>query len=104
MDKSYVTLATCPICQKENGSLLIDRRLRPTFDMHTPILELCEDCKEKYLTKGVLLIAPKTGSLVVLKTEAFSRLFNKPIPKQHIVYCDQEVIDEINSLQKSDET
>ena len=97
MDKSFVTLATCPICQKENGSLLLDRRLKPTFEMHTPTLELCEDCKEKYLTDGVMLVNPENGSLVVIKISAFKRMFNTPVPPKHIAFTEQKVLDLINN-------
>ena len=97
MDKSYVTLATCPICGEENGSLLLDKRLRPKFEMHTPTLDPCDKCKEKYLKTGTLLINPQNGDLIILKDEAFDRIFNKPRPTGKICFCEQEVLDNLNA-------
>jgi len=97
MEKSYVTLALCPICKEETGELLMDRRLKPTFEMHTIVPHsVCEKCREKYLKEAVLLINPKTGSLVVIKDEAFKGMFNKDIPPQRIAFCDEEVLEKIN--------
>jgi hypothetical protein len=65
--------------------------------MHTSFpASLCDKCRKKYLTLGVLLVNPKSGDLVVLKNEAFKRIFGKELPKQRIAYCDQEVIDQLN--------
>lgn len=93
-DKSYVTLAVCPICGKENGEILMDRRLKPVFEKHTtnPV-GVCEKCREKYLKHGVMLVNMNSARLVVIKDEAFKRLFNKPIPKGKIVATDDEVLD-----------
>jgi len=99
MDKSYVTLALCPICQKESGELLMDKTLKPTFEMHTIVpTSVCKECKETYLKKGVMLINPETGALVVLRTIFYKRLFNKPAPRGHIAFCKQEVLDKINGM------
>jgi len=97
MDKSYVTLAVCPICKGEMNMLLMDRRLRPTFNMHTVVPnEVCDKCKEKYLKDGTMLINPKTGSLVVLKDSAFKRIFEgRTLPKKKIAFCDEEVLEKL---------
>jgi len=95
-DKSYVTLAICPICKKETGTILMDRRLKPTFSHQTLTPEPCDKCRKKYLTKGVMLLCPDTGSLLVLKESAFKRLFNKPIPKGKICFTEQAVLDNLN--------
>jgi len=89
MDKSYVTMTTCPICQKENGELLLDMRLRKTFEMRTPSLTPCKDCNEKCLKEGILLIENKTGSIAVVKESYFKRAFNKPVPKKRIAFVEQ---------------
>lgn len=105
MEKSYVTLALCPICREESGELLLDRRLKPVFDMHTILpTGVCKKCRKKYLTKGIMLINPETAALVVLRDEAFARLFNKPVPKSRIVFCEQGVIDKINQLNTEAQT
>jgi len=101
-EKSYVTLALCPICQKESGELLMDRRLKPTFEMHTIVpSSVCKDCKEKYLKKGVMLINPKTGALIVLRWQLYKRMFGKPVPRGRIAFCEQEVLDKINEMNNS---
>ena len=94
MDKSYVTLTVCPICEKETGNLLLDRRLRPTFEMHTVTPKPCKACAKKYLTKGIMLLS-ESGNVIVLKTSAFQRLFPGKSVKQRIYICDQAVLDTI---------
>jgi len=99
MEKSYVTLVLCPICRKENGELLMDRRLKPTFEMHTIVpYGVCDKCRKEYLSKGVLLINPQTCRLMVLKDDAYKGLFNKPIPPQRIAYCEEEVLEKVQKL------
>jgi hypothetical protein len=95
-DKSYVTMGLCPICKKENGEILLDQRLRERFGMYTMTPNPCKECTEKYLKKGVLLLNPKNGNLVVLKTSAFKRIFDLPVPENHIGFCEQEVLDKLN--------
>jgi uncharacterized protein YbaR (Trm112 family) len=98
MDKSYVTLAVCPICKEDTGTLLLDRRLKPTFEMHTMTPEPCDKCREQYLSKGVLLLEQDTGSLCVLKDEAFTRIFDKPIPSKKIAFVEQGLLAKLNLL------
>lgn len=93
--KSYVTIAVCPICHKETGELLLDRRLRNKFNMHTVTPNPCDKCKEKYLKKGVMLINPQNGRLAVIKTSAFKRIFNAKVPTKKIAYTDDEVLDKL---------
>lgn len=93
MDKSYVSLAVCPICREDTGTLLLDQKLRPKFDKKTVTPEPCETCKEKYLKNGVMLLNPETGGLVVIKVSAFKRAFNIPVPAQHIAFCEQQVLE-----------
>jgi hypothetical protein len=99
-DKSYVTLERCIICKQDTGSLMLDRRLRNTFEMHTTFpTSVCDACKEKYLKKGVMLVNPETGSLVVLKRSAFIRMFGLgKINKSHIVFAHESLL---NELQRS---
>lgn len=63
-------------------------------------IEPCEDCKEKYLTKGVMLIEadphdldenynPKpTGNAMAITDEAFMRIFTVPIPPKKMCYVE----------------
>ncbi len=93
-DKSYVTLECCPICGNETGNLLLDRRMRDTFEKYTiNPTSVCSVCKEKYLKEGILLINPKTGSLAVIKESAFKRIFDKtPLPVHRIAFAEEELI------------
>jgi hypothetical protein len=95
MDKSYVTLEQCILCHEDTGNLMLDRRLRETFEMHTTFpTSVCDKCKEKYLKKGVMLVNPETGSLVVLKEEAFKRIFDKPISRR-IYFAREDVLERL---------
>jgi len=93
MSKSYVTMEKCVICGKSTNALFLDMRLKDTFDTCTTTpTSLCDECKEKYLKNGVMLINPETGKLVVIKDSAFKRIFDKPIPKHKIAFTDNEVL------------
>ena len=96
-DKSYVTMAICPICTEDTGDIVIDMRLRPVFDRRTVFPEVCTKCRSKYLTQGVLVINPRTGSLVVLKDDAFVRAFDRPVPEKRIAFVEEDVIQAIMS-------
>lgn len=95
-DKSYVTMQVCPICQNTEDpmGILMDTRLRDSFQGRFTIIptSVCDKCKEAYLKRGVMLINPKSGKLVVIKISAFKRMFNKPVPEHHIAFADDELI------------
>ena len=97
MDKSYVTMAICPICLEETGDLLMDMNLRDSFEMRTITPEPCETCREKYLSEGVLLFAPETGGIVVLKDEAFERIFSQKVPAGKVALCEAGVIEKLHA-------
>jgi hypothetical protein len=97
MVKSYVTLAVCPICLEETGDLLMDMRLRDSFEMRTVTPEPCAACREKYLSDGVLLLAPATGGIVVLKDEAFERIFSQKVPAGKVALCEAGVIEKLHA-------
>jgi len=98
MDKSYVTMEACPICKKETGNILMDKRTvfeRKTINPTSP----CAECKEKYLSIGVMIINPKTGSLAIIKDEAYIRIFNPVLPKHKIAFADEAIIQKLISSQ-----
>lgn len=95
INKSYVTLAVCPICHKETGELLLDRRLREKFDMYTVTPNPCDKCKKKYLLKGVMIMNPENGRLVVIKDSAFRKMFTIPIPKGKIMFAHDDIMDKL---------
>ena len=47
MDKSYVTLEQCLFCNKQTGNLLMDKKLRNIFDIHTITGAICKECQKK---------------------------------------------------------
>jgi len=98
--KSYVTMERCIICQGDTGAILLDRRLRDTFEMYTTTPHsVCDSCRAKYLKSGVMLVCPDTGGLVVLRLSAYKRIFNVPVPKGRIAYCEAQVIDRLQANQ-----
>ncbi len=97
MVKSHVTLAVCPICLEETGDILMDPHLRDSFERRTITPEPCETCREKYLSDGVLLLAPATGGIVVLKDEAFERIFSQKVPAGKVALCEAGVIEKLHA-------
>jgi len=61
--------------------------------------QICDKCKENYLSKGVLLLARQgekgdfTGQLAVIKDEAYRRIFNMPIPMGKIVAVEASALE-----------
>lgn len=102
MEKSHVGMGCCPICQKENGTILLDTRIRNgklmeslekyTIDPKNP----CDDCRKKYLENGTLLFCPQNGDRIVLTDVAFTRIFSNPVPKGKIAFCDEDVLNQLN--------
>jgi len=106
MEKSYVSMATCPICKEANGSILMDRRLKPTLDRTTPTIEPCEKCKEKYLTNGTMLLGKESREsneiigLMVISDEAFKGIFGNDPPKDKTIFADIRVLRDIEQRVK----
>jgi hypothetical protein len=100
-EKSYVSVQICSICEEAIG-VLLDRRLEKSLNPQTVFpTQICDKCKEKYLSKGVLLLAREeregkfTGQLAVIKDEAYKRMFNIPIPAGKIVFIDVPAFERI---------
>jgi hypothetical protein len=114
MDKSYVTIEKklCPVCgtEHESGSLLLDKRVRPKFDMYTTTgYDLCKECKKKY-DEGYLAMvvcdteksqpvngklkmenAYKTGQVVHMKRDAVERMFPGIPVELPLIFIDEEL-------------
>ena len=101
-DRSHVTLAVCPICHEDTGAILLDRKMRDVFERRTITPSPCEACKEKYLSVGVLLFVPDNGSVAVIKDEAFTRIFNRELPKDKIAFCDYEVLERLGAYSQEE--
>jgi hypothetical protein len=117
MTKSYVTMeqAACLVCCKtfETGNLLLDKRLRERFDMHTLTgWGLCDDCTPMHEQGYIAIVgcdpekstaepdgsilpenAHRTGEVAHLRIEAWDTCFNIPLPKEPAVFATQDVVD-----------
>lgn len=99
--KSYITLEqrVCQVCGNayDTGSLLLDRRLQPTFDRTTVTgYGRCADCEDKHQQGYIALVgvdpskskvqgstikpenAFRTGNVLHMRREAAKRMFNVP--------------------------
>jgi len=94
------TIPQCFICGEDKNELvLFGAAYKGQVPMHMIVnYEPCEKCKEKYLVDGVLLIEcylenekrVPTGSFVVLKEEAFKRIFTIDFPENRICHIEEE--------------
>lgn len=126
MDKSFVTLEQniCQVCgtKFDTGALLLDRRMRDTFDKYTVTdYGLCPECqklnndgyialvvadpaKSKTEPNGNLKIenAYRTGEIIHLRYTAFERIFNMPHNNLPMGFIDQETAKKLKELPKND--
>jgi hypothetical protein len=120
-EKSYVTMeqALCPVCGKthDTGALLLDRRLRPTFERNTVTgWALCADDKAKIDAGYIPLVgideaksqkmhngnihpdgAYRTGKIAYLRREAWERIIDVPAPNE-FCFVEDGVIDKLLSM------
>jgi len=100
------TLSTCIICGKGTGEIVL---LGAAYKGKAPMymitsIEPCRKCREQYLSDGVLLVEAReenripTGRVVVIKNEAFTKVFEQPIPDKHIVYVEAGVLEMIGAV------
>lgn len=86
----------CMICQRE--VIILAQRKGAKLPKQNSILpQVCDECREKYLSQGVLLINPDNCNFVVVKDEAFSRIFDSSVPKGKIAFTEQKVLDMLNT-------
>lgn len=131
MDKSYVTLEQqrCLVCGKDfdTGALLLDRRLKNRFDMHTVTgMGLCQEHQELYDNGYIALVgidpekshdvggdasvmkfddAYRTGRVAHLKADAWPKVMSAPLPERDgkmlpFVFVEDEVIDLLAQMQE----
>lgn len=124
MDKSFVTMEQklCPICGKthDSGALLLDKRMRNKFEMHTVTgYDLCKECdaknKEGYI--ALVVIDPekskpkdgklntenayRTGGVIHMKRDAAARMF-KDIPIElPMIFIDIELGEKLRIMSES---
>jgi len=96
------TIPLCAVCGKPKNEIVLLGAAYKGEAPHHMLLDIfpCDDCKEKYLTKGVMLIEadrddldenynPKpTGNTMVISDEAFNRIFTIPIPQKKMCYME----------------
>ena len=100
------TVSQCIICGKDKNEIaLLGNAYKGEAPMHmVTSLEPCDKCKEEYLKIGVLLVeftgekGQPTGSLMVLKDEAYTRIFNKPIPPKKIAAVEIGVLQRLQPV------
>ena len=102
-NKSYVAMVACAICEEPTNELILDRRLRNTFERFVKTGAVCETCKKKYLSKGVLLIDRENGDFAVIKDEAFEGLFSQRIPTGKICFTEAGLVQKLTKEAGQDE-
>lgn len=113
MSKSYVGMLhhLCPVCAEKNGQtdLVLDRRLRDTFEMDNYQMgDMCEECQEKFDNGYIALVeangshtkshmkqeeAARTGRIFHIKREVFEDLFNVSHEDKPLVFIEPELGD-----------
>lgn len=120
-DKSYVTMATheCVVCgeQFETGEILMDRRLRDSFERHTctgrgicpkhqqmiddgfiHLVVVANENRDERLNPSEAI---RTGAVMHIKREAAEALFNVPIERP-VIYIEPAVFDALHERYTSD--
>lgn len=99
------TISTCILCGKDkNEIVLLGAAYKEQAPMHmVTSLEPCDECKAKYLTDGIMLAEVDidknlTGRVVVIKVEAFQKLFSIPVPPKHITIVEQGLLNKIGVI------
>lgn len=119
--KSFVSLEehVCVVCGQTygTGNLLLDRRLRERFDIHTVTgYGMCPD-HEKLRADGFVALveaddsksavvgdhvrdskAHRTGTYAHIKAEVFTEMFGQPVPKRGVVYTEPGLIAQLAEM------
>lgn len=121
-DKSYVTMEqhVCIVCAQayDSGALLLDTRLRDTFEDHTVtgwgmcpehatlkaddyIALVAIDESKSTVTDNVLLPgnAYRLGPIAHIKTGVFTKVFDVPVPEKGVCFVDQEIINMMEAME-----
>ncbi|MCK5318590.1 MAG: hypothetical protein KAJ55_11770 [Anaerolineales bacterium] len=119
--KSYVTLEqhVCVVCTKkyDTGALLLDRRLRDSFEHHTVTdWGMCPACDALREDGFVALVecdpdktpinggivqpdeAYRSGTVCHIRKEAFENVINIEVPKGMVCFVDADVIKKLQSM------
>lgn len=96
------TISQCIICGGDKNEIAL---LGAAYKGQAPMkmvtsLEPCDTCKEQYLKDGIMLVEASerrvpTGRVVVIKEEAFTKVFNTPTPPKRICMVEQGVFEKV---------
>lgn len=122
MEKSYVTMEqkVCEVCGKtyDTNAILMDRRLRPTFDMHTTTgWGLCPEHEKLYKDGYVALVvvknagegrilkreeADRTGEVIHMRRTVAEKMFNlgQAWDEIALLFIDQEIAERLHKMVK----
>lgn len=103
------TISLCILCKKEKNEIAL---LGASYKEAAPMrmvtsIEPCDHCKEKYLSKGVMLVEAElnynhrkipTGKLAVLKDQAFKKMFNQEVPPRKIIFVEIGVLSKLGII------
>ncbi|AMD43459.1 hypothetical protein ZC03_082 [Pseudomonas phage ZC03] len=116
MDLEYVGMGVhvCPVCLKEHDEVvLINNHLRPTLKRRNFVgWSLCDEHEELWQKGYIALIecsndkqptlenAERTGAIAHVRKEAWSFIFNTPVPGTPIAFVQQGVIEQLQNMCK----
>lgn len=109
MSKSYVSMVQCITCGGDVNALLLDRRLKDSFDSKTVTGELCDTCTERAKEYTFLLEAKPaangyslSGRSAQLKkdSEIHKDLLKEGDAGRGYVFVDKELLDSLEELYK----
>lgn len=98
------SIDTCIICGKPKAIVLFGSSMKEEAPMKViTSIEPCDECKRKYLLRGVLLVevdenGKPTGALAVITEEAFEKIFTAPIPKSRICRTEIGLLKKIGAI------
>jgi hypothetical protein len=86
------------ICRREVIMMARKNTKEKLPERGTVLPQVCEECREKYLKEGILLINPDNGRLIVLREEAFKHFFRDDETraetiKRRIAWTEDAVLD-----------
>ena len=107
------TIPQCFICGKQKNEIaMLGASYKEEAPMHMCIDKVpCDECK-KLTEQGILLVVVKdntdhdnpyrTGQIVVIKEEAFKKIFNDKMPSKRIAFVEETVFERTGMKEVAD--